>query len=316
MAEIKKQYENRVNLTGVLKEFKVIHKDEAGADKIPMKIVNAIVETTEGEEHRVSMMAMKSYKDKKDPTKRVENKNYKAIETMEERYVSKEDVANGAEGNATVVNVFGSLEVNMYKDKNTGEVRENPQIVARNISENKNANPEDFGATFTLTVYVSSRGVRLTDAQGEETDQVKFKGFTVDYRGQAHPFEFSADDENGVASYFEDDVEVGSTMTLQGKIYNKYIVKEVVRQSENSIGKPIVDTKRETDRRILVIGGNVIEEDTPSHIDSKTAKEAMEKYEAAKVDIKSKEDKKEEVKKGITGVKKKTTAIDEDSLPF
>ena len=88
-------------------------------------------------------------------------------------------------------------------------------------------------------------------------------------------FEFTANDEYGVAEWIEDEVELGQSLILQGLIINKFIVEQVERSSSAGIGKAIVDTRREVERKLLVEGIIPIEdEDDPKYITEEEIKEA------------------------------------------
>lgn len=314
----KKQYENKVSVLGEVKELQVTDlKTKAG---VPMKIANYSIQTGEGEVHRVTQMAVEYFER---DGKKEENRTYKAIETLENEIVTIQDIAeNGLEGNPTVVRVNGSLEVNMFKNK-AGVFNETAQINGRFVNRVTDAKPEDFGVEFTIQAFAMSAGIRVQDSNGDDTDKVKFKAATIAYDGQAHPFEFSADDEYGIASWAEDDLEKGITLTLSGKIFNKYNVKQVERASEGAIGKPIVDTVREIERGILVEGVIPIEdEDNPKFITTEEMTESIKKYEAKKVEVESSTPK--ESKPAPKGVQKATgvaatpkkPVVNSSDLPF
>ncbi|MEJ7218432.1 hypothetical protein [Staphylococcus gallinarum] len=321
----KKFYENNTSVTGTLKSMNV--KNLTTQAGVPMKIASLSVETGEGETHRVQTMAVAHFEKN---GQKEENKQYKAIETMEDKYVTKEDIANGKkddDGNeytvATVVNVKGSLELNMYKNK-ADKLVENTQINARFINSIDTPNPDSFGSEFTLQTFLVSKGVRVMDSDENETDEVKFKAATIDYRGTAHPFEFTANDEYGVATWMEEDAEVGQTLVLQGLNINKYIIEQVERPNPAGIGKPIIDTRREIDRKLLVEGICPIEdEEDTKFITDKEVKEAIKKYEDLKVEKESATNSKASstVNKGVATSKKtspvtKAANISDDDLPF
>lgn len=321
MAETKQTFENNVVVLGTLKELEVTDIAEAGADKIPMKIATIKVETQEGEVHVAKLMAMETFKDKKDPSIRVENKKYKAIQTMQDEYISLKDIAEGKapeDAKATVVRVVGSLELNIYKGQNG--LTETPQISARFVSRVDNAESDTFGANFTIQAFLITSGQAVEDNEGNETGEYRFKAATVDYNGKAHVFEFTA--EGAVGDYFAD-AERGLSVVLNGKYLNKYKITRVERVKENSFGEVVVDTKRDIDRRLLVIGGyGIDDEDDAQYITSATMKDSMAKYESFK---KEKESEAPKEKKQTVGMTTKTSnssastanaTISDDDLPF
>lgn len=314
----KKQYENKVTVLGEVKELNVT--DLKTKNGVPMKIANYSIQTGEGEVHRVTQMAVEYFERE---GKKEENRTYKAIQTLEDEIVTIQDIAEkGLEGNPTVVRVNGSLEVNMFKNK-AGVFNETAQINGRFVNRVTDAKPEDYGVEFTIQAFAMSSGIRVQDNNGEDTEKVKFKAATIAYDGQAHPFEFSADDEYGIATWAEDDLTQGITLTLSGKIFNKYNVKQVQRQAEGGIGKPIVDTVREIERGILVEGViPVDDEENPKFITKEEMTESIKKYEAKKVEVESSTPKenKTEVKKGVqksapSRIAKKPV-VSSDDLPF
>ena len=101
-----------------------------------MKIATLRIETGKGETHTAKMMAVKHFE--RDGVK-TENKSYSAIETMQKEYVSIEDISEnkaGEDAEATVVNVNGSMSINMYKNK-AEKVVETNQIEARFVNRVK-----------------------------------------------------------------------------------------------------------------------------------------------------------------------------------
>ena len=314
----KKQYENKVTVLGEVKELNVT--DLKTKNGVPMKIANYSIQTGEDEVHRVTQMAVEYFERE---GKKEENRTYKAIQTLEDEMVTIQDIAEkGLEGNPTVVRVNGSLEVNMFKNK-AGVFNETAQINGRFVNRVTDAKPEDFGVEFKIQAFAMTKGIRVTDQNGDDTDKVKFKAATIAYDGQAHPFEFSADDEYGIATWAEDDLEKGITITLSGKIFNKYNVKQVARQAEGAIGKPIVDTVREIERGILVEGVIPIEdEEDVNFISTEEMTESIKKYEAKKVEVESSTPKenKAEVKKGVQKSAPSNAAkkpvVSSDDLPF
>lgn len=324
MADKKRVYENEVTVVGELKELEV--RDLKTKKGVPMKIANLQVKTGEGEVHRATMMAVEYFER---DGKQEENKAYKAIETMESDYISIKNIADRKlEDNPTVVRVFGSLENNMYKNSNTGEVVENTQINARFVNRLDTPITEDFGVEFKIEVFVASNPTPILDKDYNETGSVKFKVATIDYRGEAHPFEVVADNEYGVAEWAEENLSLGETLTINGVWHNKYNIKRVERPNPAGVGKPIIDTKREIDNRILVEGITpVVDEDDIRIIPVEVIKEAQKAYEQHKTEVKSSETKSENTKgvKGVKGVqgtntstvkKKPTTTIDPADLPF
>ncbi|HDK5686308.1 TPA: hypothetical protein PTC11_002433, partial [Staphylococcus pseudintermedius] len=303
MAE-NKRYENKVTVLGELKELEV--REITTKKGVPMKMANISVQTGEGEVHRARMSAMEYFEN---DGKKEENKAYKAIETMQDEYVSLKDIAekNLQDVSPTVIGINGHIENNVYQGRD-GKLVEMPTIQANFVSR-RNAKKEDYGVEFVFQTFALSSATRVTNKDGDETDSVRFKVAAIQ-RGMAQPFEVEATDEYGVAEWLEDNLEKGMTLTINGQWINKYILKQVERPNPAGIGKPIVDTKREIENRILVEGVSPAEdEESVGYITTEEMKDAMKKYEDYKVERQSasQEKKKQEVKKGVNIVKKSTT---------
>ncbi|EJY3776225.1 hypothetical protein OGC14_002492 [Staphylococcus pseudintermedius] len=316
MAE-NKRYENKVTVLGELKELEV--REITTKKGVPMKMANISVQTGEGEVHRARMSAMEYFEN---DGKKEENKAYKAIETMQDEYVSLKDIAekNLQDVSPTVIGINGHIENNVYQGRD-GKLVEMPTIQANFVSR-RNAKKEDYGVEFVFQTFALSSATRVTNKDGDETDSVRFKVAAIQ-RGMAQPFEVEATDEYGVAEWLEDNLEKGMTLTINGQWINKYILKQVERPNSAGIGKPIVDTKREIENRILVEGVSPAEdEESVGYITTEEMKDAMKKYEDYKVERQSasQEKKKQEVKKGVNIVKKSTTTntstLTDEDLPF
>ncbi|HAR6368971.1 TPA: hypothetical protein I1781_000600 [Staphylococcus pseudintermedius] len=316
MAE-NKRYENKVTVLGELKELEV--REITTKKGVPMKMANITVQTGEGEVHRARMSAMEYFEN---DGKKEENKAYKAIETMQDEYVSLKDIAekNLQDVSPTVIGINGHIENNVYQGRD-GKLVEMPTIQANFVSR-RNAKKEDYGVEFVFQTFALSSATRVTNKDGDETDSVRFKVAAIQ-RGMAQPFEVEATDEYGVAEWLEDNLEKGMTLTINGQWINKYILKQVERPNPAGIGKPIVDTKREIENRILVEGVSPAEdEESVGYITTEEMKDAMKKYEDYKVERQSasQEKKKQEVKKGVNIVKKSTTTntstLTDEDLPF
>ncbi|EII2700900.1 hypothetical protein KQQ90_000737 [Staphylococcus pseudintermedius] len=316
MAE-NKRYENKVTVLGELKELEV--REITTKKGVPMKMANISVQTGEGEVHRARMSAMEYFEN---DGKKEENKAYKAIETMQDEYVSLKDIAekNLQDVSPTVIGINGHIENNVYQGRD-GKLVEMPTIQANFVSR-RNAKKEDYGVEFVFQTFALSSATRVTNKDGDETDSVRFKVAAI-HRGMAQPFEVQATDEYGVAEWLEDNLEKGMTLTINGQWINKYILKQVERPNPAGIGKPIVDTKREIENRILVEGVTPAEdEESVDYITTDEMKDAMKKYEDYKVERQSasQEKKKQEVKKGVNIVKKSTAAstpaLTDEDLPF
>ncbi|MCE5551567.1 hypothetical protein JL968_01130 [Staphylococcus pseudintermedius] len=316
MAE-NKRYENKVTVLGELKELEV--REITTKKGVPMKMANISVQTGEGEVHRARMSAMEYFEN---DGKKEENKAYKAIETMQDEYVSLKDIAekNLQDVSPTVIGINGHIENNVYQGRD-GKLVEMPTIQANFVSR-RNAKKEDYGVEFVFQTFALSSATRVTNKDGDETDSVRFKVAAIQ-RGMAQPFEVEATDEYGVAEWLEDNLEKGMTLTINGQWINKYILKQVERPNPAGIGKPIVDIKREIENRILVEGVSPAEdEESVGYITTEEMKDAMKKYEDYKVERQSasQEKKKQEVKKGVNIVKKSTTTntstLTDEDLPF
>lgn len=330
MANEKRFLENRVTVLGTVKSIKITDRDEAGPNKFPAKSLRMVVTTGEGENHTVEAFAMKHYIDKetekvavdKDGNKAI-NEAYKGLETVEREYITQEQIdKQGLEVSPTIVRVNGSLEHNMYKNGKTGQLVEGLKIGARFFNRLDNTEDE-FGVTYTIEAFTLTGATRVLDKDENETEEVTFKAATIDYKGIAQPFEFTV--QGKMADGVEDGLEQGMSVLISGSIRNKFHTYEVPREASGmSFGETIVDIKRETIRKNIATGINVYDEDDAKAISREKMTEAIKKYEAAKLEVKSSEPKKKEVKanNGFNAPAKKPVAstmasdISDDDLPF
>lgn len=311
MTETKKQkqyFENFVEVIGKLKTFNVQDKVSEKSGERYKNILIA-VETGTGETHQIRKMEMEN---RTKDGKRVPNDQYKAIETMQEKYVAMDSIPEGnPEGlKPTIVRVTGSLENNMYKSSKTGKLVEATQIRGRYVSEHE-ATPEEFGAFFTIQTFMLEGARREQDRDGNDLDTVITKMATIDYKEVAHPFVVKANDEYGVAEFLEAECEIGHTYTIGGRIVNKYIVIREERPNPAGVGRPIVDVKRVDDRKMLVESIIPENEENPlKFIDAEIRKKAIANYQAARTEKESEEVKpKKSAANQPKGVQKRPTGV-------
>lgn len=258
--EVKKfQSENQVEITGVLEKLEITETKKDGSpmvtkDGIPFKTARARIKVAEGEVHQVELMAMKHYASKPNE----ETNQWKAFNTYEADYISVEDTQNTASehfgGTATVVSARAGIELNVYKNQ-AGKLQETTRLRGFFMNRVNQPNEEDFGADYTVT------GVILADPRPEmkgeeETGRVLVDVGIIDYQNKAQPFTFVGEDTEDiqVTEFLAENLERGQTMTLNGKLINRYIVKEIEREGD-SFGKKTVDVERDRKNEILIEGG-------------------------------------------------------------
>lgn len=245
------QSENNVEIVGKLVSMEI--KDlTTKTDKTPMKMGTVRVRTAEGETHTVNVMAMKYFKN----NPKEENKQYKAIQTMEEKYITEEETLNENGEHfgeaATNVIVRGNFQPNVYKNK-AGETIENLRLQGRYISGSNNVTEKDFKATVVLSGYIEAEPIEEMK-NDEGTGRYIFKLRVVDYQNKAFPIEIVAGDvidDDGdtveAGEWIAENYEKGQTVTIGADIINRFIVKETARK-RGGIGKKIVDTSKDIQR--------------------------------------------------------------------
>ncbi|UXU70159.1 hypothetical protein [Mammaliicoccus sciuri] len=333
MANEKRFLENRVTVLGMVKSIKITDRDEVGPNKFPAKSLRMVVTTGEGENHTVEAFAMKHFIDRQTNKVAVDEKGDKVISDaydtlckVENEYIPEELTKQGKkyEGEtASVIRVNGSIKNNMYKGRN-GQVIENLKIEGRFFHRVEDISKDDYGVKIdSLDAFTLTGATRVLDENENETEEVTFKAATIDYKGIAQPFEFTV--QGKMADGVEDGLEQGMSVLISGSIRNKFHTYEVAREASGmSFGETIVDIKRETIRKNIATGINVYDEDDAKAISRENMTEAVKKYEAAKLEVKSSEPKKKEAKanNGFNAPAKKPVAstmtadLDADSLPF
>lgn len=345
--EVKKfQSENRVTIIGELVSLEI--KDMMTKTNVPMKTGSLKVRTAEGEVHTVRLMQMAYFKN--DP----ENKNdqYKALQTIEDEYITEEDTKNNNSehfgANPTIISVSGSMEPNVFKTK-AGDVVENVGISGRFINRVTDATAEDFKAVLRFSGFVHQAPtpeVKMVDGEETETGRYKVGIRGIDFQNKAFPIEFIAgkvkldedsEDEFDAGAWIEEEFEAGQTVVVDADIINRYIVKKVERPNEGGFGK-MVDTKRDVQREYSLFSAlepiSFEELDEDNNADRLRAvfpdqmKEALANYETYKADRLAASDKPKEEKAssgkrgafgGSDGAKPKAKAKGKDlvsQLPF
>ena len=267
MSEEVKQFqsENNVEIVGVLVsyEFKDILTKK---DKIPMKIGNLKVRSAEGETHTVQMMAMKWYKRdmEKSEDKRDIQGGFKAIETIENEYISEEETKSDSSEHVgktpSEVRVRGNLEPNIFKTKAGQEVKD-IRIQGRFVNRLNVSEDVPHQAIVRLSGFVGADPIPEVGKDGEETGRYKLDLRVIDYQNKAVPIDLFAgkvtDDDGGevdAGEWIADNYEKGQTVTVDADIVNRYIVKEVEREG-GGFGKKMVDTKRDVLRERAIFSG-------------------------------------------------------------
>lgn len=300
--EVKKfQSENRVSIVGELVSLEI--KDMMTKTNVPMKTGNLKVRTAEGEVHTVRLMQMAYFKNDPENT----NDQYKALQTIEEEYITEEDTKNSNSehfgDNPTIVSVSGSMEPNVFKTK-SGEIVEDVGISGRFINRVVDTS-EEFKATLRFSGFVHQAPtpeVKMVD--GEETETGRFKVVIrgIDFQNKAFPVEFIAgkvkldpdsDEEFDAGAWIEEEFEAGQTVVVDADIINRYIVQKVERPNEGGFGK-MVDTKRDVQREYSLFSAlepiSFEDLDEDDNADRQRAvfpdqmKEALANYETYKAD--------------------------------
>lgn len=296
--EVKKfQSENKVEMQGVLVSLEV--EDKMTSTNVPMKMGTMKVRTGEGEVHTLRLMQMKYFKNDKNN----ENKQYKALETIEAEYVSEEMTKDSSSEHfgktPTVVFVIGRLEPNVFKTRG-GEVVETVNISPNFISRANDPDPELFKATLRFSGFVEANPIPEVDKDDEETGRYKLKVRGIDFQNKAFPVELVAgkiqlseeeDDVLDAGAWIEENFERGQTVVVDADIVNKYIIKEVKRNAQGGMGN-MVDTQRDVQRENVIFAAldpidfDEFDEDEPAHhaqvVFPSQMEESMKNYETYK----------------------------------
>ena len=260
--QLLQSFENRVTISGLASKSDVelkSFKNRKDGSEYRAYTGRVSIRTSENEVHTVQVFTREF---KADGT---ENKLFKSMETLFDKLVTLEDVAQweGSEEEApqaTKLFCFANLDLNEYFRE--GQLNSALQPRAITLSSAK-ADKYEPHASFDLDAIV----IKVTDEfkLGEETGRKILHVMHPTYNGSL-PFELVVEEGEG-AEYVEENFEVGSTVNVYGDIINFSKKIEDGGSSKGGWGVAKAKPKWENKRELLLSGGTVMDEENPKTLE-------------------------------------------------
>jgi hypothetical protein len=200
------------------------------------------------------------------------NVNYDRIKEYGEKLIALGSVEPGEEGKASRVSVTASIRENSFAGRD-GRIVNTWQLSTNFINSMKNSDDEE--ATFLVTGVVVKK-IHETDREGEETGRLIVKLCIVGWNGSANVIDFIA--EGSAADHIDRNWEQGDTIKAAGVIA---MTKKTVKTTEDvGFGEPIVHTRTETRRELIIKSGSGAGLSEDESYDSDDIKVALDKRKA------------------------------------
>lgn len=205
----------------------------------------------------------------------IENKNFKSLETMLNKYNPKINGDSSIE--PTRVKVDGKLGLNEYasvKRNPDGEFFSKAEVVAFGVTSSGVSEEDSADAEISGVVYRVGHETK----DDEETGRLNVELVAVGYNGVAEPYKFVVEED--LASDFEDYYEVGSSVKIYYEISTKQ-VGAVRTQSSGGFGRrdaKITSGYKRTEYSIFR-GDEPFEEEYEYFVPTDYIKEALEERE-------------------------------------
>lgn len=282
-----RQAENKVRIEGILNEVDIKEKSYVKNGKtvecISGRIHIKTTETINGKEKEliipIDMFANKYTKDGKI------NTAYNSIYRVMTELVSAAAAPEGVEPD--LVRVNGSLKMNEYPSKRTGEIVSFPRVTASFVNKVKTDEykPE---ATFSTEFVVVSADYE-TNKDGEETGRYRIHGVVPQYGGTVDVFQFYAVSKNvidAVSSYWA----IGDTVSAIGKLDFSQTVTKEKRTVEVDFGEPQEKeyTNTITVSDLIITGGSQTPLDGANAYEAGAIQEALAERKARLAEAKAK----------------------------
>lgn len=202
----------------------------------------------------------------------VDNKNFKALETIMNKYVPKVNCKNDEV--PTRVKVDGSLTLNEYAStarKADGEFFSTAQVMAFGITSNGVTEEDSADAEISGVI----KTINHEEKNEQETGRLNVELVSFGYNGVAEPFKFVVEED--LAGDFESFYELGSSVKICYEITTKQ-VGTVRTQSTGGFGRRNAKiTSGYTVTEYSIFSGELpYEEESEYYVDVKTVKEKLE----------------------------------------
>lgn len=256
---------NKAYLVGTLVEKNIESKpytDNKTGATVERLMGTISIRTGESEVHQVRLRQNKMKK------AGGENALYKALETINNEYVSVADTESNPELVPTVLSVQGSITNNEYYGAD-GQLRQYQQIeglFVNRLREQDDATPR---ATFEVEVFVKNTTPEMEG--DEETGRAIVNAWIPTYSAVI-PYKFATIKEG--ADFFLNDVESNSTLKVYGQIVNKR--EKHVKQVPSGFGAPIEEVTFSFTTESLIMNASLpYEEEDMKRFKPELIKEAL-----------------------------------------
>lgn len=257
-----READNFVNIVGELSEKNLEVKEFDDKRNIGEKYKAMTgelhIRTGEHEVHRVRFFS------KEFTNAGAESRQFKALKTIQDEYISTADIAELAEKNKeeaekltpTKLSVRGRMGLNEFYGQDE-QLRQYEQIDGQFANRLDADDKTPFGAEFKVEGIVKNV-IEEFDREGEETDRAKIELVVPLYNGSVIPLNFVVDNEQGGKDYVMDKFEKGASAEVLGQLKNIRKVDKIVE--EMGFGQDKVTEKVTYVNENLVQGGTVFEE--------------------------------------------------------
>lgn len=197
-----------------------------------------------------------------------ENTLYKALETINNEYVSVADTESNPELVPTQLSVQGSIVNNEYYGQD-GQLRQYQQIQGLFVNRLREQDDPTPRATFEVEIFVKNV---IPEMEGEdETGRAIVNAIIPTYQA-ATPYKFATVKEG--TDFFLNDVESNSTLKVYGQIVNKR--EKHVKQVPSGFGEPIEEVTFSFTTESLIMNASLpYEEENVSRFKPELIKEAL-----------------------------------------
>lgn len=207
----------------------------------------------------------------------IDNKNFKALETILNKYVTKVNAKEGEE--PTRVTVNGSLGLNEYASVNNnpdGEFYSRAEIVAFSISSSNVPSEDSADAEISGVI----KNIVPETKDDEETGRIFVEFVSFGYNGVAEPFKFVV--ESDLAKDFEEYYEIGTSAKLYYEIKTRQVGS--VRKVSGGFGRREAKiTSGYTVQEFSIFrGDDAFEEDDEYFVSVETVQKALNEREMMK----------------------------------
>lgn len=248
MRDITKESLNEFSVIGILNEIKINEgtskktNDQWVSCEASVRVDQDINGKTEENIVPVKLFASRHKKDGG------LNANFDRIKEYGEKLISLGSVEPGQEDKASKISITASIRENSFAGRDGRTI--NSWQLSTNFINNQRRDDEE-GATFVVTGVVVKKVPEL-DREGNETGRLLIKLCVISWGGTANVIDFYA--EGSAADHIDRNWEQGDTVKAAGVIA---MTNRIVKTQEDvGFGEPIVHTRTESRRELIITSGS------------------------------------------------------------